>query len=52
VVFPEPPAAILHDWPVYRDHDGQCHLVCMPGVTRSQVDTFVTAMAAAQDQAD
>jgi histidine decarboxylase len=47
VVFPEPPARILQDWPVYRDHDGQCHLVCMPGVTRQHVDGYVHAVRAA-----
>jgi histidine decarboxylase len=47
VVFPEPPARILHEWPVYRDHDGRCHLVCMPGVTREHVDRYVHALTAA-----
>lgn len=47
VVFPEPPAPVLRDWPVYRDQDGGCHLVCMPGVTRQSVDAFVAALAEA-----
>jgi histidine decarboxylase len=48
VVFPEPPASILRTWPVYRDQDGRCHLLCMPGVTREQVDTYVEALAVAR----
>lgn len=47
VVFPEPPAPLLQDWPVYRDHDGRCHLVCMPGVTHQHIDHYVDALAAA-----
>jgi histidine decarboxylase len=48
VVFPEPPASILRTWPVYRDSDGRCHLLCMPGVTRRQVDTYVEELAVAR----
>ena len=47
VVFPEPPPTVLQEWPVYRDSDGQCHLICMPGVTRAHVDAFVDALQAA-----
>ena len=47
VVFPEPPASVLREWPVYRDHDGRCHLLCMPGVTRRHVDAYVDAVAEA-----
>lgn len=48
VVFPEPPASIMRTWPVYRDEDGRCHLLCMPGVTRRQVDAYVEALAVAR----
>jgi histidine decarboxylase len=44
VVFPTPPAAIRQDWPIASDADGWSHLICMPGVTRAQVDAFVDAM--------
>jgi histidine decarboxylase len=48
VVFPEPPAGIMQSWPVYRDQQGRCHLLCMPGVTRRQVDAYVEELSAAR----
>ncbi|MEO3796311.1 pyridoxal-dependent decarboxylase [Nonomuraea sp. B10E15] len=46
VVFPTPHHTVLETWalPVVR---GISHIVCTPGVTRTRVDRFVTAISAA-----
>jgi histidine decarboxylase len=43
VVLKTPPAAVLAQWTLVT-HDGWSHLICMPGVTRQQIDRFVTAV--------
>jgi histidine decarboxylase len=44
VVLPTPPDTILHRWPL-ASSGGQSHIVCMPGVTRGQIDAFVADLA-------
>jgi len=39
VVFPEPPAAIKHKWQL-ACQDGMSHIICMPNVSKSQIDEF------------
>jgi histidine decarboxylase len=40
VVLKEPPAAVARRWNL-PTQDGWSHIVCMPGVTRKQIDDFV-----------
>jgi histidine decarboxylase len=46
VVFPTPPSAVTERWAL-ANAGGLSHLICMPGVSRGQVDAFVTDLAAA-----
>lgn len=46
VYFPPPPATLTKQWVVPAD-DRHGHIVCMPQVTRSDIDRFCTAFAAA-----
>jgi glutamate/tyrosine decarboxylase-like PLP-dependent enzyme len=46
VVLATPPAAVAQKWPL-ASQDGQSHIVCMPGVTREQIDAFITDLQAA-----
>jgi histidine decarboxylase len=46
VVLKIPPPEVLAGWAL-ATHDGWSHLICMPGVTREQVDRFVAALQAA-----
>lgn len=41
-----PPASMLTRWPL-ASQGGRSHIVCMPGVTRAQLDAFVTDLRAA-----
>jgi histidine decarboxylase len=40
VVFPKPSERICHKWQLASDGD-LSHLICMPGVTKEQIDAFV-----------
>lgn len=40
VVFPEPSLALRQKWQLATEN-GWSHVVCMPGVTRTQIDEFV-----------
>jgi histidine decarboxylase len=40
VVFPKPAEAICKKWQLATDAD-IAHVICMPGVTREQLDDFV-----------
>jgi len=46
VVLATPPAAVGQKWPL-ASQDGQSHIVCMPGVTREQLDAFIADLQAA-----
>ncbi len=46
VVFPTPPGQVRAKWLLATDGD-LSHLICMPGVTRGQIDAFVADLAAA-----
>ncbi|MET7951982.1 histidine decarboxylase [Micromonospora sp. NPDC005324] len=41
VVLRTPPPAVLQRWPL-PSSDGWSHVICMPGVTRHQIDKFVS----------
>lgn len=41
VVFPQPPAIICNKWQLASEN-GISHLICMPGVTKEQIDLFIT----------
>jgi histidine decarboxylase len=47
VVLRKPPAAIVSRW-MLATSDGVSHIVCVPGVTRTQIDKFITDLAAIQ----
>ncbi|MDT5151604.1 MAG: hypothetical protein QOI01_3337 [Mycobacterium sp.] len=47
VVLPTPPAVVLAKWTLANDSSGSSHIVCVPGVTREQIDAFVNDLAAA-----
>ncbi|MEW2477486.1 histidine decarboxylase [Micromonospora gifhornensis] len=47
VVFPTPPAPVREKWLLATDGD-LSHLICMPGVTRGQIDAFVTDLTASR----
>jgi histidine decarboxylase len=47
VVLPTPPAAVLATWTLANDAGGTSHIVCVPGVTKPQIDDFLTDLAAA-----
>jgi histidine decarboxylase len=40
VVFPAPPAEVREKWQL-ASANGQSHLICMPHVTRQQIDELV-----------
>ncbi len=44
VVFPEPPRAIKDKWQLACEN-GVSHIICMPNVTRKQIDEFVAEFA-------
>ena len=46
VVLDTPPAAVISKWPL-ASQDGRSHIVCVPGVTRDQIDAFVADLQAA-----
>ena len=46
VVLPTPPTVVTDRWAL-ASAGGVSHLICMPGVSRGQVDAFVTDVAAA-----
>jgi histidine decarboxylase len=46
VVLATPPDPVLQKWPLPSDN-GHSHIVCMPGVSREQVDDFVTDLQSA-----
>ncbi|ASZ12619.1 histidine decarboxylase [Chitinophaga pendula] len=46
VLFPDPPAMIRRKWQLAAEQ-GQSHLICMPNVTRAQIDAFASELAAA-----
>jgi histidine decarboxylase len=46
VVLRTPPPAVTARW-VLASSDGWSHIVCMPGVTRDQIDEFVEDLHAA-----
>jgi histidine decarboxylase len=47
VVLPTPPTAVTDHWNL-ATVNGWSHIICMPGVTKDQVDAFVAAVATAQ----
>jgi histidine decarboxylase len=47
VVFETPPAVVTDRW-VLATSGGWSHIVCMPGVSRVQIDAFVADIVAAQ----
>jgi histidine decarboxylase len=47
VVLKTPPAPVTNKW-VLASQAGWSHIVCMPGVTREQIDAFVTDLNAAR----
>ncbi|GAB3087207.1 histidine decarboxylase [Micromonospora schwarzwaldensis] len=46
VVVQTPPADVRNKW-VLATESSVSHLICMPGITRKQIDAFVTDLAAA-----
>ena len=50
VALATPPAPVTEKWAL-ASHNGQSHIVCMPGVTREQIDAFVSDLVAAMTQA-
>jgi histidine decarboxylase len=46
VVLPTPPATVTDRWRL-ASADGLSHVVCVPGVTRAQIDAFATDVAKA-----
>ncbi|MFI6823225.1 histidine decarboxylase [Micromonospora sp. NPDC050187] len=46
VVLPTPPEPVRKKWLLAADGDTS-HIICMPGVTRGQIDAFVADIAAA-----
>ncbi len=51
VVLPHAPAALVDRW-MLATHEGVSHIVCMPGVTRDQIDAFVAELAQASRSPD
>jgi len=48
VVIETPPAAITNRWTL-ASSQGLSHVICMPGITREQIDNFVADLAAVRD---
>lgn len=46
VMLRTPPPPVTAGW-VLASHDGWSHIVCMPGITRSQIDAFIHDLRAA-----
>jgi histidine decarboxylase len=46
VVIPTPPEPVRKKWLLATDGDTS-HIICMPGITRGQIDAFVADVAAA-----
>lgn len=46
VVLPTPPEQVRKKWLISTDGDTS-HIICMPGITRGQIDAFVADIAAA-----
>jgi histidine decarboxylase len=46
VVFPTPPSTVTARWTLSTT-DGTSHLICMPGVTREQIDAFTADLVTA-----
>ncbi|MFI7578330.1 histidine decarboxylase [Micromonospora sp. NPDC049497] len=46
VVLPTPPEQVRKKWLLATDGDTS-HLICMPGITRGQIDAFIADLAAA-----
>jgi histidine decarboxylase len=40
VIFPQPPQKVCDKWQLASENDTS-HLICMPGVTKQQIDVFV-----------
>ena len=45
VVFPAPSIALRQKWQIATE-DGNSHVICMPGVTKAQIDDFVQDLKA------
>jgi len=48
VVIETPPAVITNRWTL-ASSQGLSHVICMPGITREQIDAFVADLATARD---
>ena len=40
VIFPQPSGKLCHKWQLASEN-GISHLICMPGITKEQIDAFV-----------
>lgn len=49
VVFPKPSEKICRKWQLATDQ-AQSHLICMPGISREQIDLFIKDMKEAREQ--
>lgn len=47
VVFPEPEEAIRHKWQLASEN-GYSHIICMPNVTKAQIDEVIDALVASE----
>lgn len=47
VVLRTPPPSVTARWTLATGDDGWSHIVCMPGVTRQQIDSFLDDLKAA-----
>lgn len=47
VVFPKPSDEICRKWQLATEHD-LAHLICMPGVTKNQIDSFLDDLSRSQ----
>lgn len=45
VIFKTPHDSIVRTWQL-ATHDGWSHIICMPGITRAQIDAFVADLTA------
>jgi histidine decarboxylase len=48
VVFPKPNPAICNKWQLATEND-LAHLICMPGITKDQIDRFIADLQSAQN---
>ncbi|WP_255431087.1 hypothetical protein [Pedobacter sp. N36a] len=44
-MFPAPSIALRQKWQIATE-DGNSHVICMPGVTKAQIDHFVQDLKA------